>query len=349
MRSFELPTERLRETEAKLRGKLDEVESCRSSFPEVEQRLGEAIEMLRQTDIGTLLASTDAHEGAQYSPVPQAEALAFAKSHRGESSERGYREMVRRIEREHTTMRLSCDLLKDMHRCVCGAHRPDAGRWKTTNNFVPISRGHDTWFASRLTTFFQFVPDYMESLHERFNPLWGSSSIHPLLLVAAYSLDVLYIHPFSDGNGRVARLAVLLLLYQSGHPVGGFTSMESSVSRRRTAYNEALLASMNGWEEARHDLHHWSAFLLSLIRDSYDEVSRRTDELAAVADQAAKLSETINKMPQVFRSADLRSKLPGVPESITRIVLNRMREAGRLQGTVKGAEVEWRKVTSRST
>jgi len=346
VRSFEIPKERWLETESKLTGRLDEIESLRRSFPEVRKRLKEVVERLRRLDIGLFPASIDTGREARYSPVPQAEALAFARSHGGESSEAGYRKMVLRITKEHDRMRLSCDLLREMHLCVCGAGDPHAGQWKTKNNYVPVYRGHDTWFASRLTTLFQFVPDYMESLHERFGRMWESRSIDPLLLIAAYSLDLLYIHPFSDGNGRVVRLAILLLLHQCGHSIGGLGSLESAVAGRRTGYNESLLASMQGWEEARHDLSHWGAFLLRLIRDVYDEISRRTDELAAVANQGTALSEAIDEMPGSFRSVDLKSRLPGVPEYITRIVLNRMREAGRIEATVLGPEVEWRKPAS---
>ena len=346
MRSFEIPTERWLETESKLRGRLEEIERLKRAFPDVRKCLDEAVERLRRLDIGLFPASIDTGREARYSPVPQAEALAFARSHGGESSEAGYRKMVLRIIEEHDTMRLSCDLLKEMHRCVCGAGDSHAGQWKTKNNYVPIYRGYDMWFASRLTTLVRFVPHYMESLDERFDRMWKSGSVHPLLLIAAYSLDLLYIHPFSDGNGRVVRLAILLLLHQCGHSIGGLGSLESAVARRRTGYNEALLASMQGWEEARHDLSHWGAFLLRLVRDVYDEISRRTDELAAVANQGSALSEAINEMPTSFRSEDLRSRLPGVPEYITRIVLNRMREAGKLEATVLGPEVEWRKAAS---
>ena len=36
---------------------------------------------------------------------------------------------------------------------------------------------------------------------------------NPLVLVPLMILDFLCIHPFSDGNGRIARLLTLMLLY----------------------------------------------------------------------------------------------------------------------------------------
>jgi hypothetical protein len=55
----------------------------------------------------------------------------------------------------------------------------------------------------------------MDRLHERFGGAWQSGEVERLLLIPAYLLDFLYIHPFSDGNGRMARLLGLLLLYQA--------------------------------------------------------------------------------------------------------------------------------------
>ena len=49
------------------------------------------------------------------------------------------------------------------------------------------------------------------------------------MLIPAYVLDFLCIHPFTDGNGRMARLLTLLLLYQGGFEVGGYISALSTL------------------------------------------------------------------------------------------------------------------------
>ena len=47
------------------------------------------------------------------------------------------------------------------------------------------------------------------------------------------------IHPFNDGNGRMSRLLTLLLLYQCGHEVGRFISLEKLVEESKETYYEA--------------------------------------------------------------------------------------------------------------
>jgi len=42
---------------------------------------------------------------------------------------------------------------------------------------------------------------------------------HPVAAAAEAHLEFVFIHPFIDGNGRVARLLMNLILIQSGTPI----------------------------------------------------------------------------------------------------------------------------------
>ncbi len=43
-------------------------------------------------------------------------------------------------------------------------------------------------------------------------------SVHPVELASVFHFRFEYIHPFGDGNGRVGRLAMNVLLAHSGYP-----------------------------------------------------------------------------------------------------------------------------------
>ncbi|MBD5440258.1 MAG: hypothetical protein HDR33_04475 [Treponema sp.] len=56
-------------------------------------------------------------------------------------------------------------------------------------------------------------------------------------------LNFLCMHPFSDGNGRMARLLTLLLLCQAGYIVGKYISIEKIIGQTKETYYEMLRQS----------------------------------------------------------------------------------------------------------
>jgi Fic family protein len=70
------------------------------------------------------------------------------------------------------------------------------------------------------------VPPRADTLPRHMNTLvaWlRTSKEHPLKMSAQAHLKVVDIHPFKDGNGRIARTLLALLLLQNGYPVPTFS------------------------------------------------------------------------------------------------------------------------------
>ena len=102
----------------------------------------------------------------------------------------------------------------------------------------------------------------MEQLHVRLNEMWRKGDVEKLVLIPVYVLDFLCIHPFLDGNGRMARLLSLLLLYQAGFEVGRYISLEMLVERSKESYYDTLQQSSQGWHEGKHTLLPWTEYFL---------------------------------------------------------------------------------------
>jgi Fic family protein len=62
------------------------------------------------------------------------------------------------------------------------------------------------------------VPGLMKELVERIARMRESE--HPVIAAARAHLEFVFIHPFIDGNGRVARLLMNLVLLQEGYSIG---------------------------------------------------------------------------------------------------------------------------------
>ena len=65
--------------------------------------------------------------------------------------------------------------------------------------------------------------------------------VHPLILSSVFHYEFVFIHPFADGNGRMARLWQTALLAQ-WHPVFQYMPLESRVHAFQEEYYEAIAA-----------------------------------------------------------------------------------------------------------
>ncbi|TYP55492.1 Fic/DOC family protein [Thermosediminibacter litoriperuensis] len=61
-----------------------------------------------------------------------------------------------------------------------------------------------------------FVRELMRDLLEWYKE--NKAKLHPVELAAVFHHKFTYIHPFVDGNGRVARLLMNLILMKNGYP-----------------------------------------------------------------------------------------------------------------------------------
>ena len=71
-----------------------------------------------------------------------------------------------------------------------------------------------------------------------------SEEIHPLILSSIFHFEFVFIHPFSDGNGRMARLWQTALL-SKWNPLFQYIPIESQVERFQDGYYEAIAISTN--------------------------------------------------------------------------------------------------------
>ncbi len=66
--------------------------------------------------------------------------------------------------------------------------------------------------------------------------------MHPVLKAGVSQYEIVRIHPFLDGNGRVARAMATLVLCMDGYDIKRFFSLEEHYDREPTAYYDALQA-----------------------------------------------------------------------------------------------------------
>lgn len=81
------------------------------------------------------------------------------------------------------------------------------------------------------------VPEQMQSLFNWMNK--SKDTVHPLILAAVFHYEFVFIHPFSDGNGRMARLWHTAIL-TTWKPMFEFIPIESQIEKFQDGYYNAI-------------------------------------------------------------------------------------------------------------
>ena len=116
----------------------------------------------------------------------------------------------------------------------------------------------------------RFVSEQMEKLF-----MWMRESknrVHPLVLSSVFHYEFVFIHPFSDGNGRMARLWHTAILSQ-WNPIFEFIPIESQIEKFQDEYYEAIARCHVEGESTT-----FIEFMLSQIDKILDELSGQISE-----------------------------------------------------------------------
>ena len=83
----------------------------------------------------------------------------------------------------------------------------------------------------------QFVPQLMDELFNWMKE--EKDDVHPLILSSIFHYEFVFIHPFSDGNGRMARLWHTAIL-SKWNPVFEYIPIESQIEKFQEKYYETI-------------------------------------------------------------------------------------------------------------
>jgi Fic family protein len=113
------------------------------------------------------------------------------------------------------------------------------------------------------------------------------ASLHPLLIVAVFTVVFLAIHPFQDGNGRLSRVLTTLLLLRAGYDYVPYASLERVIEENKELYYAALRRTQTTLGSAAPEWGAWVGFFLRCVAEQKDTLRRRLErERAAVVDDA---------------------------------------------------------------
>jgi len=112
---------------------------------------------------------------------------------------------------------------------------------------------------------------------------------NPIVRAAMAHLNLTMIHPFSDGNGRMARALQTFVLGREGilHPI--FSSIEEWLGRNTEEYYAILAETGQGAWHPERDALAWVRFCLKAHYQQAQTLLRRNEEYAALYEEIAKV------------------------------------------------------------
>ncbi len=108
----------------------------------------------------------------------------------------------------------------------------------------------------------ELVPGLMDELIQFLN-CDDDDCPHALIKGAMAHLNLVLIHPFSDGNGRMARCLQTLVLAREGILEPEFSSIEEYLGRNTPAYYDVLAKTADGTWSPRNSTRNWIQFTLT--------------------------------------------------------------------------------------
>lgn len=134
------------------------------------------------------------------------------------------------------------------------------------------------------------VPTLMRELADE---LCAESDAPPLVRAAMAHLNLVMVHPFRDGNGRMARILQTFILGRGGILEPEFSSIEEWLGRNTEDYYAVLAATGQGRWNPANDARDWVRFNLRAHHQQAQTVRRRVDEVTEIWRQLLELGEPL--------------------------------------------------------
>jgi len=307
-----------------------------------ENRLPEVLEALRSIAKVESAESSNRIEGIE---APRKRIRSITLEHteprdRSEQEIAGYRDVLELVHDSARDMTISTGVVLQMHTMMYRYLPQPGGRWRQIDNEIVERAPDGTWSVRFRPVAAVATPPAMEDLTRGLQRALHAEQRPGLIVAPLAILDFLCIYPFADGNGRMSRLLTLLLLYQLGHEVGRYISLERVVEQSKETYYEALGLSSSGWHEGRHDPHPWLDYFWGVLLKAYGEFTDRVGTLNRESGaKSARVREAVGRMVGSFSISDLQAECPGVSLPTIKRELQAMRSEGlvMLQGRGRGA------------
>ncbi len=303
----------------------------------------EVLEVLREQAIVQSVESSNRIEGVtipadRLRPV----VLGGAKPRdRSEEELAGYRRALDWIHSRKRRISVTPAVIQRLHSLAQGGHSGDAGLWKNRDNEIIEILPNGERRVRFIPTSAKATPQTIDTLCRNFREAREQEEVPSLLAIATFVFDLLCIHPFRDGNGRVSRLATTLLLQTDGFQVARYVSLERLNEDSKVEYYGVLEECSRGWHDGGNQIVPWWNYFFGVLRRAYREFERQVETVEARPAKSELVRQTILSQVEQFTLADLAAQVPSASPQLIKKILAELKKSGTLRLTGRGRGARW--------
>ena len=234
---------------------------------------------------------------------------------RDEQEVAGYAEVMETVFQAWADIPITENHIKQLHRDLLRYSEKDdrhRGAYKTLSNSVAAFDEVGSQIGIVFETASPFdTPRLMAELVGWLNDARELGRMHPLLIVAIFTVVFLEIHPFQDGNGRLSRVLTTLLLLQSGYAYVPYSSLESVIENSKEAYYLALRQTQGTIRSDAPDWQPWLMFFMRALQQQKRRLAAKMEKeklvMAALPELAVQIIDHARQHGRVTMGDMIRS------------------------------------------
>ncbi len=182
---------------------------------------------------------------------------------------RGYFELLENVFDSWKSLKFSENTIKHFHKEILKYVKKDElhrGDYKKEENKVHMidAAGKSVGVLFDTTSAY-LTPKEMQELVEWTQQALAEKKYHPLLVISAFLVEFLQIHPFQDGNGRLSRVLTNLLLLKEGYLYMPYISHEKLIEDNKPEYYLALRQGQKTFKTKHESIVPWLDFFLAIF------------------------------------------------------------------------------------
>lgn len=256
---------------------------------------------------------------------------------RDEEEISGYRDALSLIHESYEYIPIKSSYILQLHQVLYRySQRSIGGRFKNTQNYITEIKESGEQIVRFMPLDPFDTPTAIEKMCESFNRETDACEIDPLILIPAFIVDFLCVHPFNDGNGRMSRLLTTLLLYRAGYVVGKYVSLESKIEKTKESYYKALEKSDINWNNGENDLTPFIKYILGTVLAAYRDFEQRVILVEDKASAIDLVRNAVNNTIGKFTKSDIMELVPSVGKTSVENSLKILIEEGVIGRDGKG-------------